>query len=140
MFIVSWYPYHGICITLTFFIRWIVYNWSLRHISPLHYLEVGVKTLLVEFFFMTKPSSRRVRLHVSSLVFHIELLCHLLVFSPSEMLSFIMVSIVIFISIYWLVDLIRSFDSLSKSSQLNLLLIILLRFLYLRFYWACRLQ
>lgn len=140
MFIVSWHPYSSICITLACFIGWVVHNWSLRHISPLHYIEIGVKTWLVEFFFMTKSSSRRVRLHVSPLVFHIELLCHLLILSPSELLSFILVSIVIFINIDWLVDLIRSFDSLSKCCQLDLLLIILLHFLYLRFYWACRLQ
>ena len=140
MFIISRYPYNSVCITLACFIGWVVHNWSLRHISPLHYLEVRVKTWLVEFFFMTKSSSRRVRLHVSPLVFHIELLCHLLILPPPKMLSFILVSIVIFFNIDRLVDFIRPFDSLSECCQLDLLLIILLHFLYLRFYWTCRLQ
>ena len=140
MFIIRWDPYSSICITLASFIGWVVHNWSLRHISPLHDLEVRVKTWLVEFFFMTKSSSRRVRLHVSPLVFHIELLCHLLILSPSEMLSFILVSIIVFFNIDRLVDFIRPFDSLSERCQLDLLLIILLHFLYLRFYWTCRLQ
>ena len=89
---------------------------------------------------MAKSSSRRVRLHVSPLVLHIELLCHLLILSPPKMLSFILVSIIVFFNIDWLVNLIRPFDSLSKCSQLDLLLIVLLHFLYLRFYWTCRLQ
>ena len=140
MFIISWHCYCSICITLACFIGRVVHNWSLWHISPLHYLEVGMKALLVEFFFMTKSSSRRVRLHISPLVFHIELFCHLLILTPSKMLSFVLVSIVVFFNIHWLVDLIRSFNSLSKSCQLDLLRIILLSFLYLRFYWTCRLQ
>ena len=141
MIIIRWYTNNRIPITLTWLIRRNLHNWSLRHISPLHDLKVWLKTLLIEFLFIAQSTTWRVRLNIGSLVFHIELFRHLLIFTSSKVLSFICVPIIILFNIYWNMNLIRLFDSLSNCSQLYLILtILLLSFFNLRFYRSCCLE